>query len=285
HLANALGARLVDTLYVLDEPTCGLHAGDVDRLINTLHDLVAGGNTVVVVEHDLAVLRAAEYFVELGPGAGSNGGHVVYQGPLQELIDSGDTVTAIHMRGEVAHRDAASRAEKPRHWLTVKGARLHNLRELDVRIPLHRFVALTGVSGSGKSSLMNGCLYDGLTYQVAGGSGRAFPFSSIQGAHGVDKVIKVDQTPIGKTSRSNPATYLQILGPIRELFAGTKKPWLGDTPRAASVSTPPEDAALPARAWVIIGWRCSSWPTSRYPARIVTVRGSTPTPWKFAIRA
>ncbi len=223
HLANALGARLVDTLYVLDEPTCGLHAGDVDRLIATLHDLVAGGNTVVVVEHDLAVLKAAEYFVELGPGAGSNGGHVVYQGPLDKLIDGGDTVTAIHLRGEVPRRDAASRAEKPRQWLTVKGARLHNLRQVDVRIPLQRFVVLCGVSGSGKSSLMNGCLYDGLTNQVVGGNGRAFPFTTIQGAHGVDKVIKVDQTPIGKTSRSNPATYLQILGPIRELFATTKE--------------------------------------------------------------
>jgi len=148
-----LGARLVDTLYVLDEPTCGLHAGDVDRLIATLHDLVAGGNTVVVVEHDLAVLRAVEHFVELGPGAGSNGGHVVYQGPLDKLIDGGDTVTAVHMRGEVPHRDAGSRAEKPRQWLTVKVARLHNLRDLDVRIPLQRFVTLTGVSGSGKSSL------------------------------------------------------------------------------------------------------------------------------------
>jgi excinuclease ABC subunit A len=222
HLANALGARLVDTLYVLDEPTCGLHAGDVDRLIATLRDLVAGGNTVVVVEHDLAVLRAAQHFVELGPGAGTNGGHIVYQGPLDQLIADGDTITARHLRGEVAHRNPGTRVEKPNQWLKVKGARLHNLREVDVRIPLQRFVALTGISGSGKSSLMNGCLYDGLTAQVVGGSGRAFPFTSIQGSHGVDKVIKVDQTPIGKTSRSNPATYLQILGPIRDLFAGTK---------------------------------------------------------------
>ncbi len=222
HLANALGARLVDTLYVLDEPTCGLHAGDVDRLISTLHDLVAGGNTVVVVEHDLAVLKAAEHFVELGPGAGSNGGHVVYQGPLEGLLDGGETVTAVHMRGDVPHRQSALKEERPRQWLSVKGARMNNLREVDVRIPLQRFVALTGVSGSGKSSLMNGCLYDGLTTRVTGGKGRAFPFTSIQGGHSVDKVIQVDQTPIGKTSRSNPATYLQILGPIRELFAGTK---------------------------------------------------------------
>jgi excinuclease ABC subunit A len=249
HLANALGARLVDTLYVLDEPTCGLHASDVERLIGTLQTLVDGGNTVVVVEHDLEVLRAAEHFVELGPGAGTGGGHVVYQGALSQLVAGGQTLTAGYLRGEnrvaalerqkkvtaaagmkttrnTAGKKKVSRKksglDEPVSWLTVKGARLHNLREVDVRLPLHRFVAMTGISGSGKSSLMNGCLYDGLTNKVTGGVGRAFPFSSIQGGHAVGKVIKVDQTPIGKTSRSNPATYLQILGPIRDLFAGTK---------------------------------------------------------------
>jgi excinuclease ABC subunit A len=223
HLANALGARLVDTLYVLDEPTCGLHASDVNRLIDTLKDLVAGGNTVVVVEHDLAVLKAADHFVELGPGAGTNGGHVVYQGALDKLIKSGDTITARHMRGEVRGEREGSRREVGKAAVVVKGARLHNLQNLDVKIPLHCFVVLTGLSGSGKSSLMNGCLYDGLTARVAGGTGRAFPFTALQGAHGVGKVVRVDQTSIGKTSRSNPATYLQILSPIRELFAGTQQ--------------------------------------------------------------
>ena len=223
HLANALGARLVDTLYVLDEPTCGLHSGDVDRLIETLYDLVTGGNTVVVVEHDLAVLKAAEYFVELGPGAGTGGGSVVFQGLMADLLENGDTLTARHLRGEVPLREASQRRGKAERWLTVKGARLHNLRDVEVRIPLHRFVALTGISGSGKSSLMNGCLYDGLTARVAGGMGRAFPFTSIHGGHGVGKVVRVDQSPIGKTSRSNPATYLQVLSPIRDLFAGVKE--------------------------------------------------------------
>ncbi len=223
HLANALGARLVDTLYVLDEPTCGLHASDVDRLIATLRDLVAGGNTVVVVEHDLAVLKAADHFVELGPGAGTNGGHVVYQGPLADLIATGETLTARHLRGEADTVRRGGRRETGPAQLVIKGARLHNLREVDVKIPLQSFVALTGISGSGKSSLMNGCIYDGLTARAAGGSGRAFPFTSIQGAHGVGKVVRVDQTPIGKTSRSNPATYLQILSPIRDLFAGVQE--------------------------------------------------------------
>jgi len=221
HLANALGSRLVDTLYVLDEPTCGLHAADVDRLVATLRDLVDGGNTVVVVEHDLGVLAAADYFVELGPGAGSQGGGLVYAGAVSELLDHGDTLTARHMRGEIPPLPRRPAPPDRGGRLVVKGARLHNLRNVDVKIPLHRFVALTGISGSGKSSLMNGCIYDGLTARVVGGTGRQAPFTSIQGGHGVDKVIRVDQSPIGKTSRSNPASYLQVLGPIRELFAHT----------------------------------------------------------------
>jgi excinuclease ABC subunit A len=221
HLANALGARLVDTLYVLDEPTCGLHADDVERLTATLRDLVDAGNTVVVVEHDLSVLRAADHFIELGPAAGSGGGHVVFQGPLPAALEA-DTLTARHLRGEVRATDRRLRRAAPDRWLVVKGARLNNLREIDVKVPLGRFVALTGISGSGKSSLLNGCLHDGLTARAAGGAGRAFPFTSIQGAHGVGRVIRVDQTPIGRTSRSNPATYLQVLGPVRDLFAATR---------------------------------------------------------------
>ena len=223
HLANALGSRLVDTLYVLDEPTCGLHADDIERLIAALQDLVATGNSVVVVEHDLSVLRAADYFIELGPGAGRKGGEVVYAGSLTGLLDGADTLTASYLRGEktLQARRKGRQGQPPQ--LQVRGARKHNLRNLDVRIPLRRFVCLTGVSGSGKSSFMNGCLHDGLTGRVTGGEGRAFPFTSLHGASGIGKVVRVDQAPIGRTSRSNPATYLQIMAPIRELFAGSRE--------------------------------------------------------------
>jgi len=221
HLANAIGSRLTDTLYVLDEPTTGLHAADVDRLIGTLYDLVDAGNTVVVVEHDLAVLKSAAYLVELGPGAGLDGGEVVYQGSLDDLIATGKTLTADYLRGDRALPMPESARDVDTLRLVVKGARKHNLRHLDVAVPLARFVCLTGVSGSGKSTLLNDCLYDGLTGKVTGGKERWRACTGFQGAHGIDKVILVDQSPIGKSSRSNPATYLGFLAPIREMFAAT----------------------------------------------------------------
>lgn len=221
HLANALGSRLTDTLYVLDEPTTGLHAADVDRLIGTLHDLVAGGNTVVVVEHDLAVLRAASQLIELGPGAGLDGGHIVYQGPLADLMDGGDTLTGQYLRGERTLPEAPVRRDEAPARLVIKGARRHNLRNIDVSIPLERFTCLTGVSGSGKSTLLNDCLHDGLTGRAVGGKERGRPFTGFQGAHAIGKVVLVDQSPVGKSSRSNPATYLGFLAPVRDLFAAT----------------------------------------------------------------
>jgi len=219
HLANAIGSRLTDTLYVLDEPTTGLHAADVDRLIGTLEDLVDAGNTVVVVEHDLAVLRAATHLIELGPGAGLDGGEVVYQGPLDDLVADGRTLTAEYLRGDRVLPEPATARGPDAQQLVIKGARRHNLRNIDVSVPLGRFVCLTGVSGSGKSTLLEDCLHDGLTGKVVGGKERWRPFTGFQGAHGVDKVILVDQSPVGKSSRSNPATYLGFLAPIRDMFA------------------------------------------------------------------
>jgi len=221
HLANALGSRLVDTLYVLDEPTTGLHPADVDRLIGTLRDLVDVGNTVVVVEHDPEVLRAAEHMIELGPEAGTHGGDVVFQGPIEELLASGTTLTADYLTGRRRLPERSRKSNDDLHTLVVKGARHHNLRKIDVAIPLNRMVCLTGVSGSGKSTLMNDCLHDGLTGKVQGGLERGLPFTGFQGAGRIDGVVRVDQTPIGKSSRSNPATYLGVLSPIRDLFART----------------------------------------------------------------
>ena len=285
HLANSLGSRLVDTLYVLDEPTCGLHAADCDRLVATLEDLVESGNTVVVVEHDLDVLRRCEHFVELGPGAGEAGGHLVFQGAMEDFLANADTITARYLRGEVDPGHGRTPRQGRTPALTVKGARLHNLRELDVKIPLERLTALTGVSGSGKSSLMNGCLHDGLTGQVLGGAGRAHPFSAIVGGHAVDKVVRVDQTPIGKTSRSNPATYLQILAPIRDLFAGTKDSLARGFAAGRFSFNTAGGRCPPARAWASTASRCSSWPTSRCRARTAAAAASTRRPSRCATAA
>jgi excinuclease ABC subunit A len=221
HLANSIGSRLVDTLYVLDEPTTGLHASDVQKLIATLRDLADSGNTVVVVEHDLDVLRAGDWFIEIGPAAGDFGGEIVYQGKLDELLKSADTLTARYMRGESSLEFLAEKRGNSKSALVVKGARLHNLKNIDVRIPLQRFVCLTGVSGSGKSTLMNHIIGNGLTGKAEGSAERTSPYTGFQGAHWINKVVTVDQSPIGKSSRSNPATYLQVLTPIRELFAET----------------------------------------------------------------
>jgi len=221
HLANSIGSRLVDTLYVLDEPTTGLHASDVQKLISTLRDLSDAGNSVVVVEHDLDVLKAGDWFIELGPAAGDFGGEVVYQGDLEKLLSNADTLTARYMRGDSSLESLAMKRGDAKSSLVVKGARLHNLQNVDARIPLQRFVCLTGVSGSGKSTLMNHIIGDGLNGRAEGSVERTSPFTGFQGAHWINKVITVDQSPIGKSSRSNPATYLQVLTPIRELFAET----------------------------------------------------------------
>ena len=221
HLANALGSRLVDTLYVLDEPTTGLHPSDVDKLIATLKDLVGVGNTVVVVEHDPAVLRAGEHMVELGPEAGTNGGEVVYQGPMAALLESGTTLTADYLTGRRTLPAPSRDRDTDVRSLVVKGARLHNLKKVDVGFPLGRLTCVTGVSGSGKSTLVNGCLHDGLTGAAQGGPERGRPFTGFQGAGWIDKVVRVDQTPIGKSSRSNPATYMGVFSAVRELFART----------------------------------------------------------------
>jgi len=221
HLANALGSRLVDTLYVLDEPTTGLHPVDVGRLVTTLRELVDLGNTVVVVEHDTDVLREADCMIELGPGAGTEGGELVFVGSVDRLMNEAQTLTADYLNGRRCLPERRRRDTEPDHVLTVKAARRHNLRQIDVSLPLERFVCMTGVSGSGKSTLMNDCLFDGLTGKEPGGPERGRPFTGFQGASWIDKVVRVDQAAIGKSSRSNPATYLGVLGPIRDLFAAT----------------------------------------------------------------
>jgi excinuclease ABC subunit A len=223
-LSNALGAHLVDTLYVLDEPSIGLHPADVDRLLGLLRRLSDAGNTVVVVEHDPAAIRAADWMVELGPGSGEAGGHLVYEGPATAVREAG-TLTGQYLSGE--KRIGVPSARRPAaRWLDVRSARLHNLAGVDVRFPLGTLTAVTGVSGSGKSTLVHDVLYRQLEARLRGGHTAkqhlgepVGEVAGLKGWEGLADVVLIDQAPIGRTPRSNPITYVKAFDELRGLFA------------------------------------------------------------------
>lgn len=224
-LSNALGAHLVDTTYVLDEPSIGLHPGDTDRLLGLLRRLADAGNTVVVVEHDPAAMAAADYMVELGPGSGENGGQVVYQGPAALVREAG-TLTGQYLSGEKRIGVPSARRPAGPRWLTVRGARLHNLEGVNVRIPLGTLTVVTGVSGSGKSTLVHDVIYRQLESRIKGGHSAkehlgevVGAVSSVTGWEGIADVVLVDQSPIGRTPRSNPVTYVKAFDELRALYA------------------------------------------------------------------
>lgn len=217
-LASQLGSELSGVIYILDEPSIGLHARDNSRLITTLKHLRDLGNTVIVVEHDEETIRAADYLVDFGPGAGIEGGEIVFAGPSEGVLKSKESLTAAYLRGERSIFTPRERREA-KGWLTVRGARENNLRGIDAAIPLGCLVAITGVSGAGKSSLINGTLLPALMRHFYGSEGRIGAHQSIEGLEALDKVIAVDQRPIGRTPRSNPATYTKAFDEIRKIFA------------------------------------------------------------------
>ena len=219
-LATQIGSRLVGVLYVLDEPSIGLHQRDNQRLLATLCSLRDLGNTVLVVEHDEETIRRADFIVDLGPGAGRRGGEVVAAGPLPAILAEKRSLTGAYLRGDREIPVPGSRREPdPANALTVRGAAGHNLRGIDARFPLGVFTCVTGVSGSGKSTLVNETLYRALARVLHGSTRLPLSHASIEGTRRIDKVIEVDQSPIGRTPRSNPATYTGLFTPIRALFA------------------------------------------------------------------
>jgi excinuclease ABC subunit A len=221
-LATSLGSRLVGTLYVLDEPSIGLHSRDTHRLIKILHDLRDLGNTILVVEHDPDIMRAADRILDLGPGAGENGGKVVGAGTYNEIIKMPHSLTGRYLADELHIQIPPKRRQPGTHKLRITGARAHNLKHIDLEIPLGMLVAITGVSGSGKSSLLHDVLYQALAMakrQTNGGGSGAVSWDSVEGDEFLDEVVLVDQSPIGRTPRSNPVTYIKAFDIIRELFA------------------------------------------------------------------
>ncbi|MBU2802595.1 excinuclease ABC subunit UvrA [Acidithiobacillus caldus] len=221
-LASQIGAGLVGVMYVLDEPSIGLHQRDNDRLLGTLKHLRDLGNTVIVVEHDEDAIRAADYVVDMGPAAGLHGGEVVAQGHPEAIRQNPQSLTGRYLSGELCIAVPTRRRQaRPEQWLRLKGARGNNLQDVQLELPLGLLTCITGVSGSGKSTLINDTLYPACARSLMGSSATPAPYDALEGLEHLDKIIAIDQSPIGRTPRSNPATYTGLFTPIRELFAAT----------------------------------------------------------------
>ena len=218
-LAAQIGSGLVGATYILDEPSIGLHPVDNTKLIQTLKELQTRGNTIIVVEHDQEMIEAADHIVDIGPGAGSEGGHIVAEGTLASIKKNKQSLTGHYLSGKKSIAVPANRRKPTEKMLTIVGATHHNLKNITAPIPLGLFVAVTGVSGSGKSSLIADTLYPALARSLHRSEQEVGKYEKIEGIEFLNKVIEIDQSPIGRTPRSNPSTYIKVFDTIRDLFA------------------------------------------------------------------
>ncbi|MDR3112049.1 MAG: excinuclease ABC subunit UvrA [Elusimicrobiota bacterium] len=221
HLATQIGSGLTGVLYVLDEPSIGLHQKDNDRLLETLVKLKELGNTLIIVEHDEDTMRAADLIIDLGPGAGIHGGNIIAQGNAKEIVKNKKSITGQYLSGALEIPLPKKRKQLLDKWLSIEGAQQFNLKKIDVNVPLGVFVCITGVSGSGKSTLVHEIIYKNLSHRLYGSKSKPGKFKSMAGIENIDKVVIVDQSPIGKTPRSNPVTYTGAFSIIRDLFSQT----------------------------------------------------------------
>ena len=222
-LATQIGSALVGVLYVLDEPSIGLHQRDNDRLIKTLRHLTDIGNTLIVVEHDEDTMRECDYIVDIGPGAGVHGGQIVAQGTLDEILDNQNSITGQYLSGKKEIKIPETTREGNGNFIEIVKANENNLKNINVKFPLGKFTCITGVSGSGKSTLINDILYKGIASKINKLRDRPGKHKEIKGIENIDKIINIDQSPIGRTPRSNPATYTGVFDMIRDLFASTNE--------------------------------------------------------------
>lgn len=261
-LATNLGSLLVGTLYVLDEPSIGLHPRDNARLVKILENLRDIGNTLLVVEHDEDTMRAADHIIDIGPFAGELGGDVVFEGTFNSLLKDKTSLTAKYLRGEAEIKIPQKRRKPGKEKIRITGAREHNLQNVSVEIPLEMLVCITGVSGSGKSTLVHDVLYAGLKKQRGEWNSHVGLFKEITGREHIDDIVLVDQSPIGRTPRSNPVTYIKAYDAIREVFAATQTAKTKGFGSSHFHSTSRADAAKHVRAAVPLSLKCSSLPTS-----------------------